>query len=65
MRILQNCVIPLTCHFTIDNVCIIVPIIFVVINIFIIICWLKKMKDYKRNGQPYYCDCFVFLSALS
>ena len=38
MRILQNRVIPLTCHFTIDNVCIIVTITFVVINIYIIIC---------------------------
>ena len=42
MRILQNCVILLTCRFTIDTVYIIVNIVFVIINIYIIICQLEK-----------------------
>ena len=52
MRISQNCVIPVTYRFTIDTVCIIFIIIFVIINIYIIVCQLKNMKDDKRNGQP-------------
>ena len=65
MRILQNCVIPVTYRFTIDTVCIIFIIIFVIINIYVIVCQLKNMKDDKRNGQPYYYDCFVLLSVRS
>ena len=49
----------MTCRLTIDTVCIIVIIIFVTINIEIL------MKDDERNGQPYYCDCFVLMSRLS